>query len=151
MKNTNNIKVYTIGFTKKNAEKFFNLLLDNKVKRIVDIRLSNTSQLAGFAKADDLRYFLKTIAGIEYAYLPELAPTQEIMDAYKKLKGDWKVLEKNYLSLIAARKVERMDIKDLLDGGCLLCSEDKPDKCHRRLAAEYLKSKWGNIDIVHLY
>ncbi|MGE5432916.1 MAG: DUF488 family protein [Syntrophomonadaceae bacterium] len=148
---SDNIKLFTIGFTRKNAEKFFTLLIKNKVKRVVDIRLNNTSQLAGFAKADDLKYFLKAVAGIEYTYLPELAPTQEIMDDLKKNNGDRETFEKNYLSLISKRKVDRMDIKDLLDESCLLCSEDKPDECHRKLAAEFLQKKWGSVDIVHLY
>ncbi|MCU7490361.1 MAG: DUF488 family protein [Bacteroidota bacterium] len=151
MKSSGNIKIFTIGFTKKNAEKFFNLLTDNKVKRVIDIRLNNTSQLAGYAKAEDLKYFLKAVAGIEYTYLTELAPTQEIMDEAKKNKGDRKVFEKSYIALISKRKVEQMDIKELLDGSCLLCSEDRPDECHRKLASEYLKKKWGNVEIVHLF
>lgn len=151
MKASKNIRLFTIGFTKKNAEKFFSLLIKNKVKRLIDIRLNNSSQLAGFAKADDLKYFLKAIAGIEYIYLPELAPTQEIMDFVKKEKGDRKTFEKKYLSLLKERKAESLNIKDLLDNSCLLCSEDKPDECHRKLAAEYLQSHWGSIDIIHLF
>lgn len=151
MKSSGSIKLFTIGFTKKNAEKFFTLLIENRVKRVVDIRLNNTSQLAGFAKAEDLKYFLKAVAGIEYTYLPELAPTQEIMDDVKKNNLSREVFRENYISLITKRHVERMDIRDLLDNSCLLCSEDKPDECHRKLAAEYLKKKWGNVDIVHLF
>lgn len=148
---TGTIRLFTIGFTKKNAEKFFSLLIENKVKRIIDIRLNNTSQLAGFAKADDLKYFLKAVAGIEYIYIPELAPTQEIMEDYKKNNGQRETFEKSYLALLSKRKVEQMDIRDLIDQSCFLCSEDRPDLCHRKLAAEYLQKKWGNIDIVHLF
>lgn len=151
MKSSGSIKLFTIGFTKKNAEKFFTLLIENKVKRVVDIRLNNTSQLSGFAKADDLKYFLKAVAGIEYVNLPELAPTQEIMDDVKKNNGSREVFRDSYTSLISKRRVDRMDIRDLLNNSCLLCSEDKPDECHRKLAAEYLKKKWGNVEIVHLF
>ncbi|MGE5680692.1 MAG: DUF488 family protein [Bacillota bacterium] len=151
MKASKNIRLFTIGFTKKNAEKFFSLLIKNKVKRLIDIRLNNSSQLAGFAKADDLKYFLKAIAGIEYVYLPELAPTQEILDFIKKDNGDRKTFEKKYLSLLKERKAETLDIRNLLDNSCLLCSEDKPHECHRKLAAEYLQSHWGSIDIIHLF
>lgn len=150
MKSSGTIRLFTIGFTKKNAEKFFSLLIQNKVKRIIDVRLNNTSQLAGFAKADDLKYLLKAAAGIEYTYLPELAPTQEIMEDYKN-NGQRVTFEKSYLSLLSKRKVEKMDIRDLLDQSCFLCSEDKPDLCHRKLAAEYLQKKLGNLEIVHLF
>ena len=144
------IYLFTIGFTKKTAEYFFNRLCDRDVKRILDVRLNNVSQLAGFAKRDDLRYFLKTICSIDYKYLPELAPTKEIMDAYKKDKGDWSLYEKRFLTLLSNRRIEERLSKDILDGGCLLCSEDKPDRCHRRLVAEYLNAKWGNIEITHI-
>jgi len=144
------IRLFTIGFTKKSAEDFFNQLCERGVKRIVDIRLNNTSQLAGFAKRDDLRYFLETICNIDYIHLPEFAPTKEILDHFKQSKGDWAVYEKDFLSLISKRRIEEKTTRDLLDGACLLCSEDKPDRCHRRLVAEYLNDKWGNIEITHI-
>jgi uncharacterized protein (DUF488 family) len=144
------IQIFTIGFTKKSAEEFFSKLSAAGVKRVVDIRLNNVSQLAGFAKKNDLSYFLKAICGIDYIHLPELAPTQEILDEYKKHKGDWSVYEKKFLNLMSNRQVEEVIDKDLLDGGCLLCSEDTPDHCHRRLVAEYLKDKWGDVEIKHL-
>ncbi len=143
-------KIFTIGFTKKSAERFFTTLQQAGVKRIVDVRLNNISQLAGFTKMDDLRYFLKAIGGIEYVHLPVLAPTQEMLDAYKKRKGDWSVYEKQFLELMATRHVEGKVPRDILNEGCLLCSEDKPDHCHRRLVAEYLASHWPDVQINHL-
>ena len=120
------------------------------MKRILDVRLNNVSQLAGFAKRDDLRYFLKKICNINYICIPELAPTKEIMDAYKKDKGDWSLYEKRFLTLMSNRRIEERLSKGILDGGCLLCSEDKPDRCHRRLVAEYLNDKWGKLEITHI-
>jgi uncharacterized protein (DUF488 family) len=144
------IRILTIGFTQKSAEQFFTVLQKASVKRVVDVRLHNQSQLAGFSKKDDLSYFLKSIAGIEYVHLPLLAPTQEMLNAYKKAKGEWSEYEKRFLNLMAQRSVEREINPALLDGGCLLCSEDKPHHCHRRLVAEYLQQKWGSIKIEHL-
>lgn len=144
------VQIFTIGFTKKSAQEFFGKLSAAGVKRIVDIRLNNVSQLAGFAKKNDLKYFLKAICGIDYIHLPELAPTQEILDEYKKHKGDWAVYEKRFLELMSTRQVEEQIKPDILDGGCLLCSEDTPDHCHRRLVAEYFKDKWGDVEIKHL-
>lgn len=144
------IQLFTIGFTKKTAEYFFNQLCERGVKRILDVRLNNVSQLAGFAKRNDLRYFLRAICSIDYMCIPDLAPTKEIMDAYRKDKGDWSLYEKRFLTLLSNRRIEENLSKDILDRGCLLCSEDKPDHCHRRLVAEYLNDKWGNIEITHI-
>jgi len=144
------IHLFTIGFTKKTAEAFFNRLSKAGINRVIDIRLNNVSQLAGFAKRDDLRYFLKAICGIDYIHLPELAPTQEIMDNFKKKKGDWSIYEKAFLALLKQRKPEETLSKDLFDKACLLCSEDRPNHCHRRLVAEHLAKKWGGVEIVHL-
>jgi len=119
-------------------------------KRVIDVRLNNSSQLAGFAKRDDLRYFLEEILGISYVHLPELAPTKEILDAYKKHKGDWSVYEPAFLDLMKNREIEKRVDPDLIKGGCLLCSEDKPHHCHRRLVVEYLQNKWGELSITHL-
>jgi len=145
-----NSKLFTIGFTKKSAETFFSLLNSAAVRRVLDIRLNNVSQLAGFAKRDDLRFFLKAVSGIEYLHLPELAPMQEILNAYKQSKQGWDQYESDFLKLLSARKIENKVSRDLIDYGCLLCSEEAPDHCHRRLVAEYLRDKWGNIDIKHL-
>lgn len=144
------MRIFTIGFTKTTAEKFFARLQKAGVKRMVDVRLNNISQLAGFAKRDDLRYFLKTICSIDYAHRPELAPTQDMLDAYKKDGGKWDDYERKFVSLIESRHIEDTVPHDLLDGACLLCSEDKPHHCHRRLVAEYLKKKWGDVEIAHL-
>ena len=144
------MKLFTIGFTKKSAEIFFEKLCDAGVKRVIDIRLNNVSQLAGFAKKDDLSYFLKTICAIEYVHMPELAPTKDILDAYKKHKGDWSIYEKKFMDLMIKRNIENRLSRELFDNACLLCSEDKPHHCHRRIVAEYLKTKWGDIEIKHI-
>jgi uncharacterized protein (DUF488 family) len=144
------MKLFTIGFTKTSAEHFFTRLQRAGVKRLVDVRLHNVSQLAGFAKRDDLRYFLKAICGIEYVHRPELAPTDGMLDDYKKHHGDWGAYEKRFLELIASRRVEETIEPSALDDSCLLCSEDKPHHCHRRLVAEYLCEKWNDIEIRHL-
>lgn len=141
---------FTIGFTKKSAETFFTSLKNAGVKRLVDVRLKNVSQLAGFAKKDDLRYFVKSICKINYVHVPDLAPTADILDAYKKHKGDWAVYERQFLDLMSKRRIEEKTSNEILDGDCLLCSEDKPQHCHRRLVAEYLKKKWGDVDIEHI-
>lgn len=144
------MKIFTIGFTKKSAESFFTQLQRAGVKRLVDIRLNNVSQLAGFTKRDDLRYFTKAICHIDYIHLTQLAPTQDILDTYKKHKGAWGLYESQFLDLMAKRQIENNVSRDILDGGCLLCSEEKPHNCHRRLVAEYLKKKWGDVEIEHL-
>lgn len=147
---TNESRLFTIGFTKKSAEKFFTTLRDAGVHTLVDVRLNNVSQLAGFSKRDDLRFFLKEIGGINYVHLSELAPTQEMLDAYKKSGGEWDEYAKRFLDLMAQRKIEETLSRDVLLDSCLLCSEDKPLHCHRRLVAEYLHERWGNIAIKHL-
>jgi uncharacterized protein (DUF488 family) len=144
------IELFTIGFTQTTAREFFMKLKNAGVKRVVDVRLNNNSQLAGFSKKDDLAYFLQEIGGIEYVHLPELAPTQDILDAYKKQKGEWGVYEKKFLDLMAQRQIEKSVRPDILDHGCLLCSEHLPHHCHRRLVAEYLNAKWGGIKTNHL-
>ena len=146
----NEINLFTIGFTKKNAETFFNKLKKANIKRIIDIRLNNTSQLAGFAKKNDLEYFLKTICNIEYIYVPMLAPTKDILDEYKKTKGDWNLYVSKFNELIRKRKIENIVNEELLNYACLLCSEDNAKKCHRRLVAEYFKEKFAHVKITHL-
>ncbi len=144
------MRIFTIGFTKKSAESFFSLLAGSGAVRLVDVRLNNISQLAGFAKKDDLNYFLRAICEMDYLHLPELAPTQVMLDAYKKENGDWTAYEVQFLALMKSREIENAVSKDILSDACLLCSEDKPQHCHRRLVAEYLRDKWGNVEIVHL-
>lgn len=144
------VKIFTIGFTKKTAEQFFTRLIRAGVKRVIDVRLNNVSQLAGFAKQNDLAYFLRIIGGIDYHHHPELAPTQEILDAFKKNKGSWADYERDFLALLAKREIETKITPELLHEACLLCSEEKPAQCHRKLVAEYFRSKWGDAEIVHL-
>lgn len=147
---TGKTTLYTIGFTRKSAERFFTMLAKSGARRIIDVRLHNISQLAGFAKRDDLRYFLKALCGMDYTALPELAPTKEILDEYRKNSGGWPTYERRFLELIARRRVESLFEKSLFDGACLLCGEESPEHCHRRLVAEYLRDRWGGIDIIHL-
>lgn len=145
------MRLMTIGFTKTTAEHFFNRLAQAGVKRVIDVRLNNTSQLAGFAKETDLRFFLRAIGNIAYTHQPLLAPTQDILDAYKKEKGDWDLYERRFIALMEARQVETRVDPSVLEESCLLCSEDKPHHCHRRLVAEYLSRKWSvPVQIQHL-
>ncbi len=144
-------KVATIGFTKTSAENFFHRLSNNNIKKILDVRLNSTSQLSGFAKSEDLAFFLKNICAIEYVQDLTLAPTEGMLRTYKKEKGDWHVYEKRFLDLIAERKIEDQLRPDLLDGTCLLCSEATPHHCHRRLVLDYLNRRWdGALDVRHL-
>ncbi|MDY6785053.1 MAG: DUF488 domain-containing protein [Cyanobacteriota bacterium] len=144
------VTLFTIGFTQKTAEQFFETLRKSGVKRIIDTRLHNVSQLSGFAKRKDLEYFLKKICNIDYRHEVDLAPTKEILDDYKKKKGDWEIYEQRFIQLLENRKIERHFSPKLFEDSCLLCSEAKPHHCHRRLVAEYLNQQWGNIKICHL-
>ena len=145
------MKLFTIGFTKKSAELFFTRLQRAGVRRLVDVRLNNVSQLAGFAKRDDLRYFARAICDIDYVHVPDLAPTAEMLDAFKKSRdADWTSYERQFLELMRHRRVESTLAPGLLDHACLLCSEDRPQQCHRRLIAEYLQQQWGDVEIEHL-
>jgi uncharacterized protein (DUF488 family) len=144
------IQLFTIGFTQKSAQTFFETLTKAGVKRVIDTRLNNVSQLAGFAKRQDLAYFLNAIGQMEYVHLPELAPTKDILDTYKKVDKDWESYEQAFLKLIAERQIEQQISPEMIDKGCLLCSEAKPEHCHRRLVAEYLNEKWGDVKICHL-
>lgn len=144
------MKVFTIGFTRKSAETFFTELAKSGVQRVVDVRLNNVSQLAGFTKKRDLQYFLEEICGIEYVHMPELAPTQDMLDEYKKQNGDWTHYERRFLDLMRERHIEDTVPRNVVDQGCLLCSEDTPHHCHRRLVAEYLRDHWGGVEIQHL-
>ncbi|MER3491020.1 MAG: hypothetical protein C4323_01040 [Mastigocladus sp. ERB_26_2] len=144
------VNLFTIGFTQKTAQQFFDTLVNAGVKRVIDTRLNNVSQLAGFTKRVDLEYFLQKIGNIEYIHILDMAPTKEILNTYKKNKGDWKTYENQFLQLIQERQIEKKVAPEILDGSCLLCSEAKPHYCHRRLVAEYLRDKWGTITICHL-
>jgi uncharacterized protein (DUF488 family) len=145
------VDVATIGFTQTTAQNFFERLKASGVRSVVDVRLHNTSQLAAFAKADDLAYFLKTIGGISYSHQPLLAPTDDMLKAFKKEKGDWSLYERRFLGLMAERQIEKRLKPQMFSEACLLCSEAKPHHCHRRLVCEYLNSKWnGALKVRHL-
>lgn len=144
------MKLFTIGFTRKSAEEFFSLLQNAGVTRVLDIRLNNKSQLAGFSKSEDLEFFLRELGGIGYRHVTEMAPTQPLLDKARKAKGTWDGFEKQFLALMTQRRAEKsVDRKELADA-CLLCSEHEPDHCHRRLVAEYLQQAYPDIEIVHL-
>lgn len=145
------MEIYSIGFTQKNARDFFETLKTNGIQRLLDVRLNNTSQLAGFAKASDLPYFLREICNADYEHEPLLAPTQDILDEFKKKKGDWNVYNEQYRFLLRSRRVEQQLSKDGFHRATvLLCSEPTAEHCHRRIALEYLNEHWGGILIRHL-
>ena len=145
------MEVYSIGFTKKTAGQFFGLLKSAGIRRLLDVRLNNVSQLAGFSKRDDLEYFLREICGAEYRHEPLLAPTKDMLGEYRKRKGSWQEYERRFLGLMADRQIERnLDMADFAMPTVLLCSEPTPDHCHRRLVLEYLQQKWPKLTIRHL-
>jgi uncharacterized protein (DUF488 family) len=145
------VEIHTIGFTQKSAAEFFESLRRAGIRRLIDIRLNNTSQLAAFAKRDDLEFFLRELCGAEYRHEPTLAPTAEILDAYKKKQISWEEYETRYVDLLIDRAAEKIVDRRLFDlPTVLLCSEPSPKCCHRRLAAEYLAGKWEDVKVVHL-
>jgi len=145
------MEIFTIGFTKKRAIDFFGLLKKYGIKRLIDIRLHNSSQLAGFTRHEDLKFFLKEICGADYIHEPLLAPTEEMLKKYKN-DNSWAEYEQEFADLLSQRKIEEKLRKDLFDiPTVLLCSEPTPEHCHRRLVADYLKDKWDDeIKITHL-
>lgn len=144
------IQLYTIGFKEKPAQEFFELLKIHKVKRLIDIRLNNTSQLAGFTKSRDLKYFLKEICKADYIHKPELAPTKELLNDYKNKELTWNDYTIVFNKILVDRNINEIVNREEFDNACLLCSEHEPDQCHRRLVAEYLNKSFGNISIKHL-
>ena len=144
------MRLFTIGFTRKTAERFFGLLRRGGVRRVIDVRLQNESQLAGWAKKNDLPWLLRELAGIDYEHLRMLSPTKDLLDRRLKSKLPWPRYEREFLALLRQRKVEREITREQLADACLLCAEDAPDECHRRLVAEYLAERLGPIEIVHL-
>ncbi len=144
------IELYTIGFTNKSAEQFFGLLRDNDVRTLVDTRVNNTSQLSGFAKGPDLAFFSRAIGGINYRHQLDFAPTKELLAHYRAKKLTWAEYETEYLNLLDLRRVgQHLNVEELHQN-CLLCSEHTPERCHRRLLAEYLQHRFGGITIRHL-
>ncbi len=146
----NPVKLFTVGFTKKSAAHFFSILQGAGVRHLIDTRLNNRSQLAGFSKGDDLPFFLQTIAQISYRHAPELAPTQDMLDRYKKLKGKWSEYESEFLALMRERGVQTSIELTELSEACLLCSEHEATFCHRRLVAEHLRERYPELQINHL-
>lgn len=145
------MEIYTIGFTKKNAEEFFGILRGRAIRRLIDVRLNNTSQLAAFSKRDDLAYFLQELCQADYDHRPDLSPTKEILDAFKKGTMPWEEYETRFLALLEEREAEKLVDPRLFDVPCvLLCSEPTAEHCHRRLVAEYLAARWETVTIVHL-
>jgi uncharacterized protein (DUF488 family) len=145
------ITLYTIGFTKKSAERFFTLLKDNGVIQLVDVRISNNSQLAGFAKGKDLEFFVKEICHIPYKHIVDFAPSKELLDRWHKQEVTWEEYVKVYTDLLNSREILRKYGVKSFDGSCFLCSEDTPEQCHRRLLVEYLKNNCTDkVDIIHL-
>ena len=144
------MNLYTIGFTKKSAKQFFELLKKNQVKCLIDTRLNNKSQLSGFAKKEDLEYFLDKIVNIKYVYKPEFAPSDEILTKYKKGSMSWQEYEEKYLRLLKQRNILKDLDFSLFESACFLCSEHSPQNCHRRLLAEYLKQHNSSLEIIHL-
>lgn len=146
------MEIFTIGFTRTTAEDFFDRLKSHGIERLLDVRLNNRSQLAGFAKRDDLAYFLRELVGADYEHAPLLAPTQDILDDFKKKKEmPWEEYEDRFLALMREREIEsRIDRTGFSRRTVLLCSEDTPEHCHRRLVAEYLRDHWTDVEIIHL-
>jgi uncharacterized protein (DUF488 family) len=145
------VEIYTIGFTQKSAEGFFGLLKQHQIKRLIDIRLNNTGQLAGFTKQSDLQYFLREICSADYIHQPLLAPTKELLSNYRHGKCTWEEYEQIFHRLMVDRCVDTAIDRSLFQTrAVLLCSEATAEQCHRRLVAEYLNDHWGDIDITHL-
>jgi uncharacterized protein (DUF488 family) len=145
------VDLYTIGFTKRRASDFFGAIRRAGIRRLVDVRLHNASQLAGFTKREDLPFFLREICGAEYRHEPLLAPTQELLDRYRKQKAGWDDYERRFLALMAERRIEAVLDRALFAvPTVLLCSETTAAHCHRRLVCEYLAQQWGDVRAVHL-
>jgi uncharacterized protein (DUF488 family) len=145
-----NTRIFTIGYAGKAADEFFTILKQAGIRKVIDIRLYNTSQLAGFTKREDIKYFLRTIVGSDYIHLPILAPTKKLLGDYKKGLISWEQYETEFREIITQRRIERGLIWQDMDMSCFLCSEARADKCHRRLVAEYLAKHWRNVSIGHL-
>lgn len=146
------MEIFTVGFTRTTAENFFDRLRANRIERLLDVRLNNRSQLAGFAKRDDLAYFLRELLSARYEQEPLLAPTQDLLDDFKKRREmPWEEYERRFLALLQEREVERvLDPEAFSRRTVLLCSESTPEHCHRRLVGEYLQRHWGDVEIIHL-
>ena len=144
------IQLFTIGFTGKSAEQFFERLQNAGVRLLIDTRLNNVSQLSGFAKRRDLEYFLKVIGGIAYVHDTELAPTDDILDGYKKKRMEWDEYARRFNELLEGRGLKDHRKPADFDHACLLCSEPTAEHCHRRLVGEYFQRAWPHLEVQHL-
>ena len=145
-------KIYTIGFTKKTAKQFFSILNENHIDIVVDIRLNNSSQLAGFSKYPDVEFFLDKICNIRYKHDLHFAPSESTLARYKKKQISWEEYQIEFAQTMQDRNITEY-IKTNYDNDisiCLLCSEPTPENCHRRLVAEYFKNIFNEIEIIHL-
>ena len=145
-------KIFTIGFTRKTAEEFFTCLEDSGVKRVVDVRLYNMTQLLGFSKYPDIEYFLRNLSGIDYVHDLQFAPSQKLLDSYKKGIIGWDDYEKEFAELMKYRDIDTYIADNYSDAEnyCLLCAEVSPEYCHRRLVAEKIRDVLGDVEIIHL-
>jgi uncharacterized protein (DUF488 family) len=144
------VRLFTIGFTQRSAEDFYGTLKRENVVRLIDVRLNNSSQLSGFAKREDLRFFLREICGADYVHELRLAPEPDDLKSYRAGGLSWEEYERRYVSTLRKRGAENLPRASFVDRSVLLCSERRPAQCHRRLAAEYLAAAWGDVEIVHL-
>jgi uncharacterized protein (DUF488 family) len=145
------VEICTIGFTTKSAAQFFGALRKAEVRQLIDVRLNNVSQLAGFTKRDDLEFFLDELCDASYLHELLLAPTQALLDSYKKRHLAWVEYEDQFLQLMAERRVEdRLDPGLFVRRTALLCSEPTAVRCHRRLVVDYLDKTWGGVTAMHL-
>ncbi len=144
------IQILTIGFTNKTARQFFGLLRQNNAKRIIDTRIQNVSQLAGFAKGQDLAFFAEAVGGMSYEHNLDFAPTKDLLAQYREKKITWENYKTEYLNLLDMRKISQKTNIESLHKHCLLCSEHSPEKCHRRLLAEYFQALRKDVEIIHL-
>jgi uncharacterized protein (DUF488 family) len=148
--NKKTIRIFTIGCAGRNAREFFTILKQVGIKKVIDVRLYNSSQLAGFTKRQDIKYFLQAIVGAEYVHLPIMAPTKQLLADYKKGLISWQQYEIQFKAIVAQRQIQKHTMPQDVDMSCFLCSEAKADNCHRRLVAEYLAEHWQNVSIRHL-
>jgi uncharacterized protein (DUF488 family) len=144
------IRIFTIGYAGRNAGDFFTTLKQAGIRKVMDVRLYNTSQLAAFTKKQDIEYFLQNVVGAEYVHLPIMAPTPQLLSDYKKGLIGWQQYEAQFKAIIAQRQIQGHITPQDADMSCFLCSEAKADKCHRRIVAEYLAGHWRNVSIHHL-
>jgi len=145
------MEIYSIGFTQKSAAQFFGALKTAGIRRLMDVRLNNKSQLAGFTKSSDLPFFLRELCDASYVHEPLLAPSQEMLDTYKKKKGSWSNYEEQFLALMSTRDISNvLDQAGFEQATVLLCSEPTSEQCHRRLVLEYLQRRWDGVIVRHL-